>query len=114
MSPTGTTSRTELLRGTLDMLVLKALTTGPMHGYGVAKHLEQVSRRTFRVEQGSLYPALQRMLQQGWIKAEWRQTPNNQSARYYSITAAGRKQLGVEESAFAQAVAAIRLLLQHG
>jgi PadR family transcriptional regulator PadR len=107
------TSRTELLRGTLDMLVLKALTTGPMHGYGIARHLEQVSKRTFRVEQGSLYPSLQRMRQQGWIKAEWRKTSNNQSARYYAITAAGRRQLGAEQSAFAQAIAAIRLLLRH-
>ncbi len=106
-------SKSELLRGTLDMLVLKTLTAGPLHGYGIAKHLEQVSREVFRVEQGSLYPALQRMLQQNWIKAEWRRTPNNQSARYYTITAAGRKQLGVEESGFAQAIEAIRQVMKH-
>jgi transcriptional regulator len=95
------------------MLVLKTLTLGPMHGYGIAKHLEQVSREVFRIEQGSRYPALQRMLQQEWITAEWKQTPNNQTARYYSITAMGRKQLGIEESGFAQAIAAIRLVMRH-
>jgi PadR family transcriptional regulator, regulatory protein PadR len=105
--------RTELLRGTLDMLVLKTLSIGPMHGYGIARHLEQVTREAFRIEQGSLYPALQRMLQQGWIKAEWSRTQNNQSARFYSITPAGRKQLGVEESGFAQAIAAIRLVMRQ-
>jgi transcriptional regulator len=113
MPPLDDPSRTELLRGTLDMLVLKTLSLGPMHGYGIARHLEQVSREVLRVEQGSLYPALQRMRQQGWIKAEWRRTPNNQSARFYSITAAGRKQLGVEESGFAQVIAAIRLVMRQ-
>jgi PadR family transcriptional regulator len=113
MQPSLISSRTELLRGTLDMLVLKTLTAAPMHGYGIAKHLEQVSREVFRIEQGSLYPALQRMLQQDWIKAEWRRTPNNQSARYYAITPAGRRQLGVEESEFAQAIAAIRLVMKR-
>ena len=113
MPPADLSSRTELLRGTLDMLVLKTLTAGPMHGYGIARHLEQVSREVFRIEQGSLYPALQRMLQHEWIKAEWRRTPNNQSARYYAITPAGRKQLGAEETGFAQALAAIRLVMRH-
>lgn len=106
-------ARTEILRGTLDMLVLQTLSHGPMHGYGIAKHLQQVSGEVFRIEQGSLYPALQRMLQKEWITAEWSQTPNNQSARYYSITRAGRKQLGVEESAFETALAAIRLVMQR-
>ncbi len=106
-------SRTELLRGTLDMLVLKTLSLGPMHGYGIAKHLEQVSREALRIEEGSLYPALQRLRQEGWIKAEWGRTPNNQRAKYYSITPAGRKQLGVEESAFAQALAAISLIMRQ-
>jgi PadR family transcriptional regulator, regulatory protein PadR len=113
MPPSPPSSRTEILRGTLDMLVLRTLSASPMHGYGIAKHLEQVSGEVFRVEQGSLYPALQRMLQKDWISAEWRQTPNNQSARYYSITRAGRKQLGIEESAFELALAAIRLVMQH-
>ena len=106
-------SRTELLRGTLDMLVLKTLSIGPMHGYGIAKHLEQVSKDVLRVEQGSLYPALMRLRQEGWIKAEWATSPNNQRARYYSITPAGRKQLGVEQSAFNQVLAAISLVMQQ-
>ena len=108
-----TPSRTELLRGTLDMLVLKTLSLGPMHGYGIAKHLEQVSREALRIEEGSLYPALQRLQIQGWIKSEWGRTPNNQRAKYYSITPTGRKQLGVEESAFAQALAAISLIMRQ-
>jgi len=106
-------SRTELLRGTLDMLVLKTLSLGSMHGYGIARHLEQVSGEVLRVEEGSLYPALQRLRQEGWIKAQWGKTPNNQRARYYSLTPAGRKQLGVEESAFAQVLAAISLIMRQ-
>ena len=104
--------KTELLRGTLDMLVLKTLTTGPMHGYGIAQHLQQVSKDVLRVEEGSLYPALQRIRQQGWIKAEWKQTPNNQRARYYTITSAGRRQLGEEESSFAHVLSAIARVMR--
>ena len=89
------------------MLILKTLTVQPMHGYGIAKHIQRLSQEVLRVEEGSLYPALQRMRQKGWIRAEWRQTPNNQRARYYTITAAGRKQLGVVESGFDELVAAI-------
>ena len=78
-----------------------------MHGYAIARHIERLSDDVLRIEEGSLYPALQRMRQKGWIKAEWRQTPNNQKARSYTITAAGRKQLGVEESGFAEMLSAI-------
>lgn len=99
--------RKDLLPGTLDMLVLKTLSVRPMHGYAIARQIERLSDDVLRIEEGSLYPALQRMRQKGWIKAEWRQTPNNQRARYYTITAAGRKQLGVEESGFAEMLAAI-------
>jgi PadR family transcriptional regulator PadR len=113
MPPASPPSKTELLRGTLDMLVLKTLAPGPMHGYGIAQHLQQVSRDVLRVEEGSLYPALQRMRQRGWIKAEWKQTPNNQRARYYRLTTAGRKQLGEEQSSFAQMLAAIALVMRH-
>lgn len=95
------------------MLVLKTLSLGSMHGYGIARHLEQVSGEVLRVEEGSLYPALQRLRQEGWIKAHWDKTPNNQRARYYTITPAGRKQLGVEESAFAQVLAAISLIMRQ-
>ena len=106
-------AKTELLRGTLDMLVLKTLTLGSLHGYGIAQHLQDVSKDVLRVEEGSLYPALQRMRQKGWIKAEWKQTPNNQRARYYALTPGGRKQLGEEESNFAQMLAAISLVMRR-
>jgi PadR family transcriptional regulator len=99
--------RRDLLPGTLDMLVLKTLTISPMHGYGIAQHIQRLSQDVLQVEEGSLYPALHRMGQRGWIKAEWRRTPNNQRARYYTITAAGRKQLGTQETGFADLMAAI-------
>jgi PadR family transcriptional regulator, regulatory protein PadR len=102
----------DLLPGTLDMIVLKALSVNAMHGYGIAQHIRMVSREVLDVDEGSLYPALQRMKQKGWIMDEWRQTPNNQRARYYSITAAGRKQLGIEEAGFDEMVAVIRRLMK--
>src|SRR5678809_1299213 len=101
------TSRRDLLPGTLDMLVLKTLADESLHGYGIALRIKQLSRDVLQVEEGSLYPALQRMRQRGWLTAEWRETPNRQRARYYSITAAGRKQLGAEEAGFAELVTAI-------
>ena len=104
--------RRDLLPGTLDMLILKTLSAQPMHGYGIAQHLLRISDDVIRVEEGSLYPALQRMRQKGWIGAEWRQTPNNQKARYYSITRAGRKQLGEQASGFAELMAAIRRVMK--
>jgi PadR family transcriptional regulator PadR len=102
----------ELLPGTLEMLILKTLTVQAMHGYGIAQQIHRLSQNVLRVEEGSLYPALQRMRQKGWIKAEWRQTPNNQRARYYTITAVGRKQLGAEESAFADLLEAISRVMR--
>ncbi len=105
-------AKTELLAGTLEMLVLKTLTVGPMHGYGIAQHLGRVSGDALRVEEGTLYPALQRMRQKGWIKAEWKQTPNNQRARYYTLTAAGRTRLGVAESTFEQMLAVIARVMR--
>jgi PadR family transcriptional regulator PadR len=105
-------AKRDLLPGILDMLVLKTLTVQDMHGYGIARHLERVSQDVIRVEEGSLYPALQRMRQKGWIRAEWRQTPNNQRARYYSITAAGRRQLGQQEDGFTQLMAAVRRIMR--
>jgi transcriptional regulator len=101
------TPKRDLLPGTLDMLVLKTLTVQPMHGYGIAQHLRQLSREVIDVEEGSLYPALQRLRQKGWVEAEWGTTPNNQRARYYTITRAGRRQLGEQEAGFAELVAAI-------
>jgi PadR family transcriptional regulator, regulatory protein PadR len=105
------TSRRELLPGTLDMLILKTLTAQSMHGYGIAQHLQRLSQDVIQVEEGSLYPALQRMRQKGWVEAEWRQTPNNQRARYYTITRAGRRQLGEQETGFAELTAAIRRIM---
>jgi len=105
--------KSEILRGTLDMLVLKTLSIGSMHGYGIALHLRQVTNDALQVEEGTLYPALYRMRQRGWIKAEWKQTPNSQRARYYSLTATGRKQLAEERAGFAQALAAIELVMRN-
>src|SRR5438132_14412473 len=102
-----TVSKRDLLPGTLDMLILKTLTLQRMHGYGIARHIERLSNDVLRVEEGSLYPALQRMRQKGWIRAEWAQSPNNQRARYYSITAIGRRQLGLQESSFDELMSAI-------
>jgi len=99
--------RRDLLPGTLDMLVLKTLSVQPMHGYAIARHIQRLSQDVFRIEEGSLYPALQRMRQKGWVRAEWRQTPNNQRARYYTITTTGRKQLGAQSAGFDDLVAAI-------
>jgi transcriptional regulator len=109
MSPS---DKRDLLPGMLDMLILKTLSAQAMHGYGIAQHLRRLSRDVIQVEEGSLYPALQRMRQKGWIRAEWRQTPNNQRARYYSITPGGRRQLGEQERGFASLVGAVRRIMR--
>lgn len=101
-----------LLPGTLEMLILRTLTLAQMHGYGIAQHLRQVSDAVLQVEEGSLYPALQRLRVKGWVKAEWRQTPNNRKARYYAITTAGRKQLGEEQVSFARLIGAIQRVME--
>jgi PadR family transcriptional regulator, regulatory protein PadR len=101
-----------LLPGMLDMLILKSLSVQSMHGYAIAQHLLRLSKDVIRVEEGSLYPALQRMRQKGWISAEWRQTPNNQRARYYQITAEGRRQLGEQEDGFAELMTAVRRIMR--
>jgi PadR family transcriptional regulator PadR len=106
VTPTPSGKR-ELLPGTLDMLILKTLTAQSMHGYGIAQHIQRLSLDVLRVDEGSLFPALQRMRQKGWVKAQWGVTPNNQRARYYTITTEGRKHLGAQESGFADLVAAI-------
>jgi PadR family transcriptional regulator PadR len=104
--------KAELLPGTLEMLVLKTLSIEPMHGYGIAQHIQKISVDVLQVEEGSLYPALQRMLLKGWVTAEWKTSANNRRARFYKLTAAGRKQLGIEESAFEQIFAAIRRVMR--
>jgi PadR family transcriptional regulator PadR len=102
----------ELLQGTLEMLVLKALSLAPLHGWGIGHRIDQLSRDAFQVQQGSLYPALQRMLRKGWITSEWRVTENNRRARYYLLTRAGRKQLDTEAAAWARASAAVNGILK--
>jgi transcriptional regulator len=106
-------SRTEIPPGTLYMLVLKSLARlGPMHGYGIARHIQQMSADVLQVEEGSLYPALQRMLIKGWVTAEWGQSDHNRRARYYKLTPAGRKQLTVEISEFEKVMEAIARVIQ--
>src|ERR1700759_4020463 len=104
--------KTDLMPGTLDMLILKTLTRAPLHGYGIALSIKSVSDEALTVEEGSLYPALQRLLLQGWVRAEWKKTETNRRARYYTLTAAGRKQLGLELTQFEQMIAAIGRVLQ--
>src|SRR5262247_3861684 len=100
------------LQGTLDLLVLKTLVSrGPMHGYGITLHIEQVSKDILRLEEGSLYPALHRMTQAGWLRSEWGVSENNRRARYYSITA-GRRQLAAEETNWAALTGAVARVLQ--
>jgi|ERR1700683_772114 PadR family transcriptional regulator, regulatory protein PadR len=103
----------DLLPGTLDMLILKTLTRTPMHGYGIALAIRRLSDDVLTVEEGSLYPALARLLVQGWVKAEWKMTETNRRARYYTLTAAGKKHLGLEVSEFDQMIAAITRVLQN-
>ncbi len=105
-----TDSKAELLQGTLDMLILKTLAMEPMHGYGIAVRIQQISKDVLRVNQGSLYPALRRLERRGWIEAEWGESENNRRARFYHLTKAGRKQLKeetMEWERLAQAVARI-------
>lgn len=106
-------TRRDLLPGLLDLLILRTLSSQSMHGYGIAQHLHRLSNEVIQVEEGSLYPALQRMRQKGWVRAEWRQTPNNQRARYYEITAEGRKQLGAQADGFAELIGAVQRVLRN-
>ena len=113
-----TDRRTEVLQGTLEMLTLKLLTVEPMHGWGLSIRLRQISGDVFDVNQGSLYPALQRMKRRGWIKAEWRASDNNRRARFYAITREGEKQLESEVAEWQRTSGAVnrvlRLALQGG
>jgi transcriptional regulator len=101
-----------LLQGTPDLLILKTLALESMHGWGVAQRIQQISKDALQVQQGSLYPALHRLEQQGWIEAEWRPSENNRRAKYYSLTRAGRKELEVETANWERLSAAIRQILQ--
>lgn len=104
--------KTDVLQGTLALLVLKTLVRAPMHGYGITLHIQMLSKEVLRVEEGSLYPALHRMAQDGWIKAEWGTSENNRRARYYSLTAPGRRQLAEEEKNWARLTQAVAHVLQ--
>lgn len=105
-------SKTDVLSGTLDLLVLKTLARSAMHGYGITLHIQRVSNEVLRVEEGSLYPALHRMEQDGWIRAEWGVSENNRRARYYELTAKGRKQLARQEESWSQLTQAVASVLQ--
>ena len=104
--------KTDLLQGTLDLLVLKTLTLAPMHGWGISQRIQQISEGTFDLNQGSLYPALQRLEQRGWIAGEWQVTENNRRARYYRITDTGRQALGEEVENWRRYVDAVGLVLR--
>ena len=101
----------DLLPGTLDLLILKSLARGEMHGYGIAHHLKTASSDVLQVGESSLYPALQRLLLNGWVKAEWGASENDRRARYYTLTAAGRKRLAAERQEFDRMVVAIQQIL---
>ncbi|HET7275723.1 MAG TPA: PadR family transcriptional regulator [Longimicrobiaceae bacterium] len=103
--------QSDLLQGTLELLVLKTLSLQPMHGWGISQRIQQMSQDVFQVNQGSLYPALQRMKSKGWISAEWQTTENNRRARYYSLTAAGERELARERSAWERSSSAVNLIL---
>jgi transcriptional regulator len=108
----GERSSAELLPGTLDLLILRALVSGPMHGYGIAHRLKQVSGEVLQVGESSLYPALQRLLLNGWVKAEWGASENNRRARFYKLTVGGRKQLAAERERVSTMIAAIQKVLE--
>ena len=104
--------KTDLLQGTLDMLILKSLQLEPMHGFGISVRIRQMSDEVLQVEQGSLYPALYRLEEQGWIKSEWGVSDNNRKAKFYSLTSAGRKQLEAETANWEKLATAINLVLR--
>ena len=102
----------DVLRGTLDLLILKTLTLEPMHGWGISARIQQFSKGVLDVNQGSLYPALQRLEQKGWIESDWQQTENNRRAKYYALTAAGRRAVGAETAHWRRYVDAVELILE--
>lgn len=104
--------KNDLMPGTLEMLILKTLTFGAMHGYGIAQYIQQVSEDVLQIEEGSLYPALQRMQVKGLVTSEWKLTPTKRRARYYKLTSAGRKQLTTESTTYDQMIGAIARVMQ--
>jgi len=106
-----TEQKTELLKGTLDMLILKIVALGPIHGYAIAQRIQQISREFFQLQQGSLYPALHRLEDRGWLDAEWRSTDTGREAKFYALTKLGRKQLEAEVANWERLTAAVALIL---
>ena len=106
--------RFPLPQGTLDMLILQILSLEPAHGYGIAQRLNQISRSVVQVNQGSLYPALHRLQQKRWLRAEWKQSETGREAKFYSLTAAGRRQLVVEKDSWARLSGAVNLIFEEG
>jgi PadR family transcriptional regulator PadR len=113
VAPSSGPSRSELLKGTLDMLILQTLTLQSQHGYAIAQHIEKLSNDVLSIEQGSLYPALERLQKKGWVTSKWGESPTGRKARYYTITASGRKQLGKEISSFARVLVAIQAVMKR-
>ena len=106
-------NRKDRLQGTLDLLVLKTLTRGPQHGFGITMHIDMVTGGALRFQEGSLYPALQRMQNEGWVTAKWKKTENNRRARYYTLTDAGHKQLESEQEHWRRVTEAVALVLNY-
>lgn len=108
----GTEQKADFLKGTLDMLILKVVALGPIHGYAISQRIQQISRDFFSVQQGSLYPALHRLEDRGWLEAEWKPTETGREAKFYSLTRKGRKQLETEVRNWEQITAAVGLILE--
>jgi PadR family transcriptional regulator, regulatory protein PadR len=104
--------KSDLLQGTLDMLILKIVALGPVHGYGISRRIRQISKDVLQVQQGSLYPALHRLEKRGWLKADWGESDNGRKAKFYSLSAKGRKQLAAEESNWNRLAEAVALIMQ--
>jgi PadR family transcriptional regulator PadR len=104
--------KTDILQGTLDMLILKIVALGPIHGYAIAQRMKQISKDVLQVQQGSLYPALHRLEERGWLKADWGPTDTGRDAKFYTLTKAGRKQLSLEASEWERISDAVRLIMQ--
>jgi transcriptional regulator len=108
-----TASKADLLQGTLDMLILKVVAPGPIHGYGIAQHIRRISGDVLQVPQGSLYPALHKLERKKWLRADWRETETGREAKFYRLTAAGRRQLEAEKANWGRLAAAIGLVLRE-
>ena len=106
------TEKSDLLQGTLDMLILKIVALGPVHGYGISQRIRQISKQVLQVQQGSLYPALHRLEKRGWLEAQWGESDNGRQAKFYKLSSKGRKQLAAEESNWNRLADAVTLILQ--